>query len=245
MAHLQATRLYNKVASGAAAAAAADGGGGEQPADGAPAADAADGGEPGSQAAAAAGSPEQRAARRAAVAASLARVVHAHLCLLVDTEAAQSPTRASVWRAEQCLREWGELEAGGLAAGAAGLGEQQVCVGGGAVWAGGWGLSCTHAGKPGTRCTTCCTTCPPPAPSPPPAQVSLLRRWARTADADLSLAEALHGCPLHPSQRLQVGPAARQRQCAAAARCQASTLRLWQRSPARTLPLARPCAGAS
>lgn len=34
-------------------------------------------------------------------------------------------------------------------------------------------------------------------------QVPLLRRWARTADSDLSLAEALHGSPLHPSQRLQ------------------------------------------
>ena len=45
---------------------------------------------------------------------SLARVVYAHMCLLLETEARASPTRASVWRAEQCLKEWERLSRAGL-----------------------------------------------------------------------------------------------------------------------------------
>jgi hypothetical protein len=238
MAHLQATRLYNKAASGAAAAAAAaaaadDEQQQQQQQEQEAAAPAADAAEP---SAAAAGSAEQQAARRAAVGASLARVVHAHVCLLADTEARQSPTRASVWRAEQCLREWDRLEAAGLAAGAAGLGEHQVRRGAGAVlglqlqllglrprpllcWA-----AAEAAGGPATRAAAVSRcwrglhlsggvpvdkAADPGARRCPGAQVPLLRRWARTADADLSLAEALHGAPLHPSQRLQVRRPAR------------------------------------
>lgn len=44
------------------------------------------------------------------VAQALSRVVFAHMCLLMATEAQQSPTRASVWRAEQCLQEWERLK---------------------------------------------------------------------------------------------------------------------------------------
>ena len=46
---------------------------------------------------------------------SLGRVVYAHICLLLETEAQASPTRASVWRAEQCLKEWDRLSKAGLA----------------------------------------------------------------------------------------------------------------------------------
>ncbi len=46
---------------------------------------------------------------------SLGRVVYAHICLLLATEAQTSPTRASVWRAEQCLKEWDRLRKAGLA----------------------------------------------------------------------------------------------------------------------------------
>lgn len=46
---------------------------------------------------------------------SLARAIFTHICLLLDTEARLSPTKASLWRSEQCLREWSKLAAQGLA----------------------------------------------------------------------------------------------------------------------------------
>jgi hypothetical protein len=131
MAHLQATRLYNKVVGAAAEAqqaehmkkyaqdqAAGQQQEGGQQLDGVDAAVA--------QPAAPVMTVAEHLQRKQAVGAALARVVHAHVCLMADTEARQSPTRASVWRAEQCLREWDKLEHAGLAAGAAGLGEHQV-----------------------------------------------------------------------------------------------------------------------
>lgn len=57
---------------------------------------------------------EQQPSRWRAVGQSLMRVVHVHICLLLDTEAKQSATRASVWRAEHCLKEWERLRERGL-----------------------------------------------------------------------------------------------------------------------------------
>lgn len=48
-------------------------------------------------------------ARWRSVGHSLARILYVHVCLLLETEAQTSPTRASVWRAEQCLKEWDRL----------------------------------------------------------------------------------------------------------------------------------------
>ena len=42
-----------------------------------------------------------------------------------------------------------------------------------------------------------------------PRHVAALQRWAKTADSDLYLAEALHGQALPPTKTLQVGVAAR------------------------------------
>ncbi len=50
-----------------------------------------------------------------AVGHCLARIVHVYISLLLESEAQSSPTRASVWRAEQSLREWDRLAACGLA----------------------------------------------------------------------------------------------------------------------------------
>lgn len=94
-----------------------------------------------------------------AVAHALSRVVHVHICLLLDTEAQSSPTRASVWRAEQCLKEWDRLSRGGLTE----------------------GCGITDLSK-----------------------VEALQLWARTADSDLYIAEALLGSALAPGQSLQV-----------------------------------------
>jgi hypothetical protein len=49
--------------------------------------------------------------RLRSVGVSLGRVVHAHIALLCQTEAHSSPSRASVWRAQQCLQEWDALAA--------------------------------------------------------------------------------------------------------------------------------------
>jgi hypothetical protein len=47
--------------------------------------------------------------RWAAVAAAFGRVVLTHVSLLLVTDAHQSATRAAVWRAEHCLKEWDRL----------------------------------------------------------------------------------------------------------------------------------------
>ncbi|GFH28816.1 predicted protein, partial [Haematococcus lacustris] len=49
-----------------------------------------------------------------AVGVALGRVVYVHICLLLDTDAQASPTRAAVWRADTCLREWDRLNSMGL-----------------------------------------------------------------------------------------------------------------------------------
>lgn len=135
MAHLQATRLYNKVVGAAAEAQQAEhmkkyaqdqAAGPQQEAQQQSGGVLGEEDAAAAQPAASAMTVAEHLHRKQAVGAALARVVHAHVCLLADTEARQSPTRASVWRAEQCLREWDKLEHAGLAAGAAGLGEHQV-----------------------------------------------------------------------------------------------------------------------
>eukprot|EP00775_Hariotina_reticulata_P008350 gene8350-8535_t len=86
---------------------------------------------------------QQQLRRLLSVGRSLARVVQAHIALLCQTEARSSPSRASVWRAQQCLQEWDALAAAGL--------------------------------------------------------VDELRVWARTAESDLLIAEALLGSSLGPT----------------------------------------------
>ncbi|KAL6760662.1 hypothetical protein V8C86DRAFT_1058572 [Haematococcus lacustris] len=49
-----------------------------------------------------------------AVGVALGRVVYVHICLLLETDAQASPTRAAVWRADTCLREWDRLNSMGL-----------------------------------------------------------------------------------------------------------------------------------
>lgn len=49
-----------------------------------------------------------------AVGQALSRVVYAHIALLCQTEAQVSPSKASMWRAQQCLQEWDRLAAAGL-----------------------------------------------------------------------------------------------------------------------------------
>lgn len=70
---------------------------------------------------------EQQPERWRAVGQALMRVVHVHICLLLDTEARQSATRASVWRAEQCLKEWERLRERGLDEDIGLLDARQVC----------------------------------------------------------------------------------------------------------------------
>ncbi|GMH42583.1 hypothetical protein BSKO_10502 [Bryopsis sp. KO-2023] len=100
---------------------------------------------------------DQQPGRWRAVGQALMRVVHVHICLLLDTEAKQSATRASVWRAEHCLKEWERLRERGLRVD---IGFIDEC------------------------------------------QVHVLDQWAKTADSDLILAEALHGSSLLPSQTM-------------------------------------------
>jgi len=53
-----------------------------------------------------------------AVGRALSRIVYVHIALICRTEAAASPSKASVWRALQCLQEWDKLLGAGLAGGA-------------------------------------------------------------------------------------------------------------------------------
>ncbi|KAF8072774.1 MAP1D [Scenedesmus sp. PABB004] len=109
-----------------------------------------------------------RHARRAArVGAALGRVVHAHIALLVATDARTPPSKATVWRAQQCLQEWDRLVAAGLAGGGAGA---EAAVG--------------------------------------TELVAALRAWARTAESDLLIAEALLGACLGPVTTLEEALAA-------------------------------------
>ena len=59
---------------------------------------------------------------------ALARIVLVHICLLLETEAFQSPTKAAVWRAQQCLKEWYRLQGLGLTEGLSIQERMQVCV---------------------------------------------------------------------------------------------------------------------
>jgi hypothetical protein len=52
-----------------------------------------------------------------AVGQALSRIVYVHIALMCRTEAGVSPSKASVWRAQQCLSEWDQLVAAGLAGG--------------------------------------------------------------------------------------------------------------------------------
>lgn len=52
-----------------------------------------------------------------AVGRALSRIVYVHVALMCRTEAPTSPSKASVWRAQQCLSEWDQLVAAGLAGG--------------------------------------------------------------------------------------------------------------------------------
>lgn len=52
-----------------------------------------------------------------AVGRALSRIVYVHIALICRTEAAASPSKASVWRALQCLQEWDKLLGAGLAGG--------------------------------------------------------------------------------------------------------------------------------
>jgi hypothetical protein len=54
-----------------------------------------------------------------AVGQALSRIVYVHIALMCRTEAGVSPSKASVWRAQQCLSEWDQLVAAGLAGGPA------------------------------------------------------------------------------------------------------------------------------
>ena len=47
----------------------------------------------------------------------LMHVVYLHICLLLDTEARQSATKASTWRSEQCVKEWQRLGEKGITCG--------------------------------------------------------------------------------------------------------------------------------
>jgi hypothetical protein len=57
---------------------------------------------------------QQHPQRWRAVGQALSRVVYAHVALLCQTEARASPSKASLWRAQQCLQEWDRLAAAGL-----------------------------------------------------------------------------------------------------------------------------------
>jgi hypothetical protein len=57
---------------------------------------------------------QQHPQRWQAVGQALSRVVYAHIALLCQTEARASPSKASLWRAQQCLQEWDRLAAAGL-----------------------------------------------------------------------------------------------------------------------------------
>jgi hypothetical protein len=57
---------------------------------------------------------QQHLQRWRAVGQALSRVVYAHIALLCQTEARASPSKASLWRAQQCLQEWDRLAAAGL-----------------------------------------------------------------------------------------------------------------------------------
>ncbi|KAK9816451.1 hypothetical protein WJX72_000489 [[Myrmecia] bisecta] len=91
------------------------------------------------------------------VGSRLVRIIHAHVCLLLDTEARQSAMRAAVWQAQQCLQEWDKMARNGLT---------------------------VEAGIHNSL------------------QVACLEQWAKTAEADLLLVEALLGAPLQPTQQL-------------------------------------------
>ncbi|WIA08813.1 hypothetical protein OEZ85_008235 [Tetradesmus obliquus] len=102
---------------------------------------------------------QQHPQRWRAVGQALSRVVYAHIALLCQTEARASPSKASLWRAQQCLQEWDRLAAAGLVG----------CAGG----TGGAAAGDTQL-------------------------VVALRMWARTAESDLIIAEALLGSSLGP-----------------------------------------------
>lgn len=71
---------------------------------------------------------DQEPNRWRAVGQALMRVVHVHICLLLDTEAKASATRASVWRAEHCLKEWERLRERGLQVDVLLVDERQVIL---------------------------------------------------------------------------------------------------------------------
>lgn len=57
---------------------------------------------------------QQQPQRWRAVGHFLSRVVYAHIALLCQTEAHTSPSKNSLWRAQQCLQEWDRLAALGV-----------------------------------------------------------------------------------------------------------------------------------
>lgn len=85
----------------------------------------------------------------------LKQLVYFHICLLLDTETRQSPTKASTLRADQCLREWKRLE------------EREFIFD-----------DCDHQ------------------------MVRALEQKVMTAEADLTLAEALYQDVLKPNQSI-------------------------------------------
>jgi hypothetical protein len=81
---------------------------------------------------------QQHVQRWRAVGQALSRVVYAHIALLCQTEARASPSKASLWRAQQCLQEWDRLAAARLVGCAADSGEAaqdtQLVRGMGWIW---------------------------------------------------------------------------------------------------------------
>ncbi|KAL0041632.1 hypothetical protein WJX79_010152 [Trebouxia sp. C0005] len=60
------------------------------------------------------------------VGARLARVLHAQICLLLDTQARQTATRNALVQSQLCLQEWDRMKATGLANAAGLVGSHQV-----------------------------------------------------------------------------------------------------------------------
>ncbi|DBB08447.1 TPA: hypothetical protein ACH3X3_15276 [Trebouxia sp. C0006] len=60
------------------------------------------------------------------VGARLARVLHAQICLLLDTQARQTATRSALVQSQLCLQEWDRMKAMGLANAAGLMGSHQV-----------------------------------------------------------------------------------------------------------------------
>eukprot|EP00798_Chlamydomonas_sp_ICE-L_P023154 gene23154-30359_t len=113
---------------------------------------------------------------------ALGRVVHSHICLLLQTEAVVSPSRASLWRVQQCLLEWDRLGKAKLTGEVVEHNETELLSRWSRMAASNLSLAEALLGYPLTP--------------PHPEKTELLSRWSRMAASNLSLADASLGYPI-------------------------------------------------